>query len=311
MIVKINDGKGSEITVSLFKKANALVQTKAVVTSFMPCLLGILFATYYYRSFHLANSLMITISVVAFHLAVNAHNQYKDYEHFRGKNSNNNILKNFSITPAQARTTIVGLTLFSMVIGLILVDRTGLPVLWVGMVSFAVGYFYSGGPYPISKTPFGELFSGLTMGYNITFLATYVNMYQLIDVSGLWYKTLIVAIPAVFTISDIMLANNIADRHEDPALGRKTIVYYWGKRGGILLWQVSFVLAYVGIIAAVVLAYLPKSTLLALLTVPIVWRNTRRFSKRPQKGTTFLYAIINAQLILAATVIGGGLALIL
>lgn len=296
---------------SLIKKANALLQTKAVVTSLMPCLLGILFAVEYYHSFQLANSLMITISVVAFHLAVNAHNQYKDYEHFRGKDSNNNILKNFNITPTQAKTTIVSLALFSMVIGLILVYRTGLPVLWVGMVSFAVGYFYSGGPYPISKTPFGELFSGLTMGYNITFLATYVNMYQLIDITGMWYKALVVAIPAIFTISNIMLANNIADRREDPALGRKTIVYYWGKKGGILLWQVSFIIAYAGILATVMLGYLPISTLLVLLTVPIVWRNTRRFSEHPKKETTFLYAIINAQLILAVTVIGGALALIL
>jgi 1,4-dihydroxy-2-naphthoate octaprenyltransferase len=296
--------------VSLFKKANALLQTKAVVTSFMPCLLGMLFAGNYYHSFHLFNSLMIVVSVVAFHLAVNAHNQYKDYERFRGKDSNNNILKNFQITPAQARTTIIGLALFSMVIGLILVYRTGLPVLWMGMLSFAVGYFYSGGPYPISKTPFGELFSGLTMGYNITFLATYVNMYQLIDIHGLWFKTLIVAIPAIFTISNIMLANNIADRREDPALGRKTIVYYWGKKGGLLLWQVSFVIAYAGILLAVILGYLPGLTLLCLLTIPVVWRNTVRFSKHPKKETTFLYAIINAQLILAATVIGGGLALI-
>lgn len=294
----------------MIKKANALVQTKSVVTSFMPCLLGMLFAANYYHSFNLANSLMIIVSVVAFHLAVNAHNQYKDYERYRGKDSHNNILKNFDIKPLQARSTILGLALFSMIIGLILVDRTGLPVLWVGLVSFAVGYFYSGGPYPISKTPFGELFSGLTMGYNITFLATYVNMYQLIDVSGLWYKTLIVAIPAIFTISNIMLANNIADRKEDPALGRKTIVYYWGKTGGIRLWQVSFVIAYLGILAAVILGYLPVLTLLVVLTIPIVWRNTRRFSVQPKKETTFLYAIINAQLILAVTVIGGGLALI-
>ncbi|MFC6253922.1 prenyltransferase [Secundilactobacillus hailunensis] len=295
---------------SLLKKANALVQAKAVVTSLMPCLLGILFAASYYHSFQLANSLMITISVVAFHLAVNAHNQYKDYEHFKGQDSHNNILKNFAITPRQARTVIVGLALFSMIIGLILVDRTGQPVLWFGIVSFAAGYFYSGGPYPISKTPFGELISGLTMGYNITYLATYVNMYQLIDVRGMWYKTLVVAIPAIFTISNIMLANNIADRHEDPSLGRKTIVYYWGKKGGVLLWQVSFVMAYIGILAAVILGYLPTATLLVMLTIPIVWRNTQRFSRHPKKETTFLYSIINAQIILVTTVVVGGLALI-
>ncbi|MTV82848.1 prenyltransferase [Secundilactobacillus folii] len=295
---------------TVIDKASALVQSKSTVTSIMPCLLGILFAASYYHSFIWLNSLMILIAVVAFHLAVNAHNQYKDYERFHDQDSHNNILKNFKITPLQAQTTIISLTLFSAVLGLTLVYRTGLPVLWVGIASFAVGYFYSGGPYPISKTPYGEAFSGLTMGYNITFLATYVNVFQLANLQGLWYKTLIVAIPAVFTISNIMLANNIADRKEDLNLGRKTLVYYWGKQGALLLWQLSFVMAYVGVILAAIMRLLPLWTLLVLVTIPIVWRNTVRFSKRPKKETTFIYSIINAQLILIATVVGGAISFI-
>lgn len=295
---------------SFFDKASALVQTKSTVTSIMPCFLGMLFAASYYRSFHLGYSIIILVAVVAFHLAVNAHNQYKDYENFNDAKSVNNTMLNFKITPLQARITIICLTLLSGGLGLFLVYRTGLPVLWVGMVSFAVGYFYSGGPYPISKTPFGEPFSGLAMGYNITFLATYVNMYQLTNTQGLWYKTLIVAIPAVFTISNIMLANNIADRKEDLKLGRKTIVYYWGERGALLLWQASFVIAYIGVIAAAIMGLLPVWVLLVLITIPIVWRNTVRFSKQPKKETTFIYSIINAQLILIVTVVGGGLFLV-
>ena len=33
----------------------------------------------------------------------------------------------------------------------------------------AIGYLYTGGPMPISWTPFGELFSGLFMGMIIIF----------------------------------------------------------------------------------------------------------------------------------------------
>lgn len=35
----------------------------------------------------------------------------------------------------------------------------------------AIGYLYTGGPIPISWTPFGELFSGLFMGMIIILLS--------------------------------------------------------------------------------------------------------------------------------------------
>src|SRR5699024_11780634 len=54
--------------------------------------------------------------------------------------------------------------------------RSGWPLLIMGLIGFWVVYWYAGTPLPLSRTPFGELASGLTMGYLIFLSATYVNI---------------------------------------------------------------------------------------------------------------------------------------
>ena len=58
----------------------------------------------------------------------------------------------------------------------------------------AIGYLYTGGPIPISWTPFGELFSGLFMGMIIILLSFFI---QTGNVQGyaVW-----LSIPIVITI---------------------------------------------------------------------------------------------------------------
>ena len=88
----------------------------------------------------------------------------------------------------------------------------------------AIGYLYTGGPIPISWTPFGELFSGLFMGMIIILLSFFI---QTGNVQGyaVW-----LSIPIVITIGLINMGNNIRDRVKDKASGRKTLPILLGKR---------------------------------------------------------------------------------
>lgn len=95
----------------------------------------------------------------------------------------------------------------------------------------AIGYLYTGGPIPISWTPFGELFSGLFMGMIIILLAFFI---QTGNVNGfiVW-----ISLPIVITIGLINMANNIRDRVKDKASGRKTLSILLGKKLLLRLWQ--------------------------------------------------------------------------
>lgn len=295
-------------TISPAKKFIALVQAQTAVISCLPYIIGCLFAYYYYHNFNLVDNILLILAVVAFHFAVNGHNQYTDY--FRYQNSKdaqdsyNNILVRFKIKLPIAKAVIITLAIFSAAIGIYLTVKTSWILLLIGVVSFAVGYCYSGGPYPILKTPFGELASGLTMGYNITLLAIYINIYNLTPFDNyFWLKGLIVALPAIFVISDVMLGNNICDLKEDIEIGKKTIVYYLGQKKSFGMLIASYVLSYLMIIAAVLMHLVPLITLAVLLTIPLVWQKIKIFIAHPDKATTFFNVLISLQLILFSEIL--------
>ena len=291
---------------------NALVQAQTTVISALPYLMGCAFAYFYYDHFNLGDTILLFIAVVSFHLAVNGHNQYTDYRRFNqngAANSHNNIIAKFKISMSWARLIIGSLTVLAAIIGIYLTIKSGWILLLIGVLSFIVGYAYSGGHHPILKTPFGEPASGITMGYNITLLAIFINIYNLPNFDAyFWLKGLVVALPAILVISNVMLGNNICDVKEDVVIGKRTLVYHIGRQKSLKVLVACYVLSYVFIVLAVAMHYLPLWTLGSLLTIPLVYKKTAEFTATPDKATTFFSVLIDLQLILISelvfTVIG-------
>ncbi|MFJ6934235.1 MAG: prenyltransferase [Lactobacillus gallinarum] len=291
---------------STLQKFNALVQIQTIIISALPYIIGSVMASYYYHNFNLVYSLWLFLAVICFHLAVNGHNQYTDYARYKRNHitSYNNILEKFNITKSWARKIIIILTLISAIIGTILSIKVGWIILLIGILSYLIGYCYSGGPYPILKTPFGEPASGITMGYNITFLGLYINMYNVHPFDNFfWAKAIIVAGPAIFVIANVMLANNICDVAEDVKIGRKTLPYYTGRKTALTILCCYYVLAYIFLILVIVLKYLPVITLGSLLTIPLVYHTTKTFVKNPHKESTFTGILVNVLLVLISEII--------
>ena len=291
---------------TILQKFNALVQIQTIIISALPYIIGCLMANYYYHNFNLTYTLWLFLAVILFHLVVNGHNQYTDYIRYKNNNVNsyNNILKKFNISRKWARNVIITLTVISAIIGIILSINVGWILLVIGVISYLIGFCYSGGPYPILKTPFGEPTSGITMGYNITLLGVFINIYNLHPFDTLfWAKTIILACPAIFVIANVMLANNICDVKEDLAIGRKTLPSYIGRKKSLLLLCLNYVLAYVFLILTVLLRYLPLSILINLLTIPLVYSSTKTFIRNPHKETTFNGILKNVLLILVSEII--------
>lgn len=291
---------------STLQKFKALVQIQTIIISALPYIIGSVMASYYYHNFNLVYSLWLFLAVICFHLAVNGHNQYTDYTRYKQNHitSYNNILEKFNITKSWARKIIIILTLISAIIGITLSIKVGWIILLIGILSYLIGYCYSGGPYPILKTPFGEPASGITMGYNITFLGLYINMYNVHPFDNFfWAKAIIVAGPAFFVIANVMLANNICDVAEDVKIGRKTLPYYTGRKTALTILCGYYVLAYIFLILGIVLKYLPVITLGSLLTIPLVYHTTKTFVKNPHKESTFTGILVNVLLVLISEII--------
>ena len=298
------------------QRFKALVQAQTTLLTILPLLLGAIMAAYYYHHVNLGETFLLMLSAICFHLAVNGHNQLSDYRRYQNsttvQDSTNNIIKRFAISIPWAYSVLGILLLIFLISGLYLAYLSGWPLLLLGGVSFLVGYCYSGGPYPLLKTPLGELASGLAMGLNITLLGVYINIYNAPTYDNwFWLTGSIVSLPAVFTIANIMLANNICDKDEDIVIGRKTLAYYLGTKHSLTLLQINYVFSYLGLILSAILGYLPWLIVLSIFTVKSDYQLVQGFVKAPNKVTTFPRNVLMFHKIVGLEVILGLLGLLL
>lgn len=273
-------------------------------------------AAYHYHHVNLGETFLLMLSAICFHLAVNGHNQLSDYRRYQNsttiQDSTNNIIKRFAISIPWAYSVLGILLLIFLISGLYLAYLSGWSLLLLGGVSFLVGYCYSGGPYPLLNPPLGELLSGLAMGLNIVLLGVYINIYNAPTYDNwFWLTGGIVSLPAVFTIANIMLANNICDKDEDVVIGRKTLAYYLDTKHSLTLLQINYVFSYLGLILSAILGYLPWLILLSLFTVKSDYQLVQGFVKAPNKVTTFPRNVLMFHKIVGLEVILGLLGLLL
>ncbi|CQR47462.1 1,4-dihydroxy-2-naphthoate octaprenyltransferase [Paraliobacillus sp. PM-2] len=298
------------MSISTFLK---LVEIQTKIASVFPFLIGCLFVYYRYDTFHPLNTAIFFLSMLSFDLTTTAINNYMDYrkastESYR---KNSNIIGQKNISELTVISTILGLLTFATVLGIWLVFRTDLFVLLVGMVCFGIGIFYTFGPIPFSRMPLGEIFSGVTMGFGILFLAIYVNAFDQGIVQLLWqgrmirleadillmFEIVLISIPCVFTIANLMLANNICDLEEDIRNKRFTLPYYIGKKYAIWLFNGLYAFSFIAIITAVLLQLLPPMLLIVLLVSYPVYKHVRKFNKKQVKSETFSVAVKNLVLV--------------
>lgn len=303
-----------------------LVEIKTKLASLFPFLLGTLFSVYYFSSFDGWNTLLFFVAMIIFDMATTAINNTMDY--VKAKNTEyrdgENILGRAGIPVEKATRLIVTMVMVAAAMGIVLTYRTNSLLLVIGAICFLIGILYTFGPFPISRMPLGEVLSGLTMGFGIFFIAVFINvpgnelMTLVIDwpafrLEGHLLNVLIVflnALPLVFTIANIMLANNTCDFETDVSNHRYTLVYYIGKPLALKLYG----LLYYGVFAAVILAVVLRVTtiwmLLVVLLFPLVQKNIKTFQANPDKATTFAIAIKNLVLIHGVQIVALVLALV-
>jgi 1,4-dihydroxy-2-naphthoate octaprenyltransferase len=282
-----------------------LVEIQTKVASVIPYVTALLYVLYSTKHLNWLNMLIMFCSMIIFDMTVTALNNYFDYKRAEKKHGYNyeihNSIVQYGLKTSTVKATIAVMVTISAALGLLLVYRTNLITLVLGGLCFVIGFAYSYGPMPISRTPFGEIFSGLTMGLGIPFITYYVNVYDsnVLNLSlvgrGLTISMdiyqlagiLLVSLPAVFGIANIMLANNICDIEDDLPNKRYTLPIVVGREKAITLLKILFALAYVAIVGAVVLGVLPLYSLLALLTIIPLSKNVKMFVANPTKKDTF------------------------
>lgn len=304
-----------------------LVEIQTKIASLTPFLLGNLYLFYHYANFKITNALLMFFSLLFVDMGTTAVNNYQDYLRAEKKEGYNyekhNAIVNNNLSKKTVKMTIYILFSAAVLLGLLLYLNTDLIVLIIGLISFIIGILYTSGPIPISRTPLGEIFSGFTMGFFITFLAVYIHNLDLINIY-FEFKSMIInlkyievlqifvfSLPLIFGIANIMLANNICDIEDDRANNRYTLPIYISRKSSLQLFRYFYYLSYLSIIFSVIFSVLPIHSLLALLSFIKVEQNINKFDKKQTKKETFILAVNNFIIINYSTAVTLILAILL
>ncbi|MFD3243610.1 1,4-dihydroxy-2-naphthoate polyprenyltransferase [Staphylococcus simulans] len=228
---------------------------------------------------HLKFSLFLAmlLACLLIQAATNMFNEYYDFK--KGLDDHTSVGIGGAIvlngmSPKLVMNLAIAFYVIAALIGLFIASQSSYWLIPIGILCMAVGYLYTGGPFPISWTPFGELFSGVFMGLIIILIAFFIQTDNL-QGYAVW-----ISVPIIITIGLINMANNIRDRVKDKASGRKTLPILLGKANSIRFMALMYIIAYAWVIYTVF--FVPGGSifyLLVLLSFPFPIKAIRRFKK--------------------------------
>jgi 1,4-dihydroxy-2-naphthoate octaprenyltransferase len=285
------------------------IQTK--LASLFPFAIGVLFSIAYFKQFQLGYTLLFFIGMVVFDMATTAINNYMDFKKAKSTvyKYEENIIGSSGVSPELVRNMILGMIAFTAIIGIFLTVKTGWLFLVLGGICCFIGVFYTFGPIPLSRMPLGEVFSGFTMGLGIFAMTIYLNVmsnrpfYLSFDwqkgnfalVGNFWTVLAVVlaSLPMVFTIANIMLANNLRDLDTDIENHRYTLVYYIGRKQGVMLFQLMMLACYLVILIGLLVGVYRWPILIVFLSLLPIRKNLQLFKEELPHPKSFGYSIKN------------------
>lgn len=258
-----------------------LTRPHTLTASFAPVFLGTMIAISQ-TNIHWALFMAMLFASMLIQAATNMFNEYYDFA--RGLDNENSvgiggaIVRN-GVKPKTVMQLALLLYAISIVLGIYICNETTWLLAVVGAISMAIGYLYTGGPFPIAYTPFGELFSGVFMGMLIVLIAFYIQTGEITTLA------ILLSVPSMLLVAAIMLSNNIRDLVGDKESGRKTMAILIGRKRAIAVLLGLFIFSYLWIIVLVILGTVTPWALLVILGVkkPVHAIKTFRAHNEPLK----------------------------
>ena len=175
------------------------------------------------------------------------------------------------LTPRQVRWASRGCFALATVFGLMLAWRGGWPILIAGVASALAAMAYSGGPRPISYTPFGDFVVFFFFGLVAVGGTYYLQTLSLTP--GVLVAATMVGLPA----TAVLVVNNYRDLDPDTQVGKRTLAVCLGR--AFTRWEYAVLMlapfALLGALAR--LTPLSATLLIPLLALPMAAALVRRF----------------------------------
>ncbi len=152
--------------------------------------------------------------------------------------------------------------LLALLVGSYLVWVGGWPILLVGLFSIAAGLAYTGGPYPIAYSGFGELFVGFFFGV-VAVAGSYYLQTDTVEWSALTAGLMLGMLAAA-----VLVVNNYRDLDNDKAVGKNTLAVRLGRGPTQVEYLVLMLVPFLLLPSLYLLDYGIPACLLPLLLLP-------------------------------------------
>lgn len=135
------------------------------------------------------------------------------------------------LTIKEVKNTLYIVLALLLMVSAIVIFKTSVYLIFVGIAVLLGIFAYSGGPYPLSRNGLGELAVIVFFGWIPTIISFYVLTGVIYDIVLFHLSTAIGLASA-----NILLVNNYRDYKEDYATGKRTIVVKFGRDFALKLY---------------------------------------------------------------------------
>lgn len=244
--------------------------------SAMPVIVTLAYLYWAYGVIDWKNGVLALVGIIIFHASGNAWSDYFDFERGvdRADTFGVKTLTSGQFMPLEIRNLAIGLMVPAVAIGLWLVVRTGLPLLWVGVCGAICSLLY---PW-LKYRAFGDF---------VIFVA-----YAILPTLGISYITvgkflpdlLLIIVPVGLITVAILHANNTRDIETDVRAKISTLAMKLGKKTDVFLYIFEVIFPFLWIVGCVVLGYFPWWSLLTMLGLLPAVANARAMLRLPKEG---------------------------
>ena len=218
------------------------------------------------------------------HIGTNTSNDY--FDHISGTDARNYNYSNKGlnggsrsiqmglISPKGILTVAIIAFTLSAVVGIPLIIKSGLSILWLGLIGFFSGLFYTAPPFKFSsRKGMGELLIGLNFGPLMVAGSALVQTGQLLP------QAFLAGIPIGFLIAAVVYMNEFPDYDSDKATGKNTLIVVFGPEKARAGYVALVAAAFASIVILAINGTVPMLSLIALLAVYFGYTATRTLYK--------------------------------
>ncbi|MDH5581278.1 MAG: 1,4-dihydroxy-2-naphthoate octaprenyltransferase [Bdellovibrionales bacterium] len=239
------------------------IRPRTLTAGVTPVIIGLSYSFYVHKTINILIAALTLLCTLLMQMGTNLVNDYFDYKKGVDKNRKSGpirVTQEKLLSEKEVKMAYRSCLFLSFLVGLYLMMIGGKVIIILGLSSLAMAYLYTGGPLPLAYFGLGEILAFLFFGPVAVFGTYYLqNLNFNPDV-------IILGTSTGFLAAALMAINNLRDRKDDLASGKKTLANIFSIQTArfipficILLGSliVPFYLVFKGLPFAVLVSILP------------------------------------------------------